>query len=73
MSDDEGHKYVFAVGRMPWKEEAREEVRKHFFESKPYLEQVRELLMHIMSNRHNPKDVWECASEALRIIDTHEN
>jgi len=65
--DDEGHKYVFSVGEMPWHREDEEEI-----ESKPYLEEVRDCLMMIMSERYSPQVVWTAASWALRLIDTNE-
>ena len=66
--DDEGHNYTFYIPEVPWQKEYHGEV----IESKPYLDGVRELLKMIMSKRHNPKIVWELASDALRLIDTHE-
>lgn len=71
MSDDEGHNYTFHIPFVPWHEQTDEQKGLDVVDnlSKPYLEDVRKLLMQIMSARHNPKRVWEKASEALRLID----
>jgi len=69
MSDDEGHHYTFAIDRVPW-HDGDEKISN---QSKPYLEDVlddvREYLIIIMSERHRPQVIWDLASRALRLID----
>lgn len=78
---DDGHRHTFHVPEVPWHKKTEEEKAEIYAfidkigrptQSKPYLKEVRELLMQIMSDRYNPKRVWERASEALRLIDTEE-
>lgn len=70
--DDEGHKYTFHIPWVPWHEQTDEQKGLDVIDnlSKAYLDEVRELLMQIMSDRHNPRRVWDRASRALRLIDT---
>ncbi len=72
MSDDEGHKHTFHIPWIPWHEQTDEQKGLNITESKAYLDEVRELLKIIMSERYNPKIVWDMASRALRLIDSNE-